>query len=140
MISEIFDEPNPKSNTVGIEMSGVIDLSNDRVDLSSINIDNFSGYEYHIDMKKHLLNETVIAIFAQQNAGADHNAMFISYKLYSELLEYNTTMFSTFIGEKKLGAFLIPTIYGRYVFFHDKDDGLVLFVNVKDEGCDCEKI
>ncbi len=135
-----YEEATSKIDTLGVKMSGVIDLNNDTVDLSSINIDNFSGFEYHVDMKKHLLNEIVIAVFAQQNAGADHNAMFISYKLYSELLEYNTTMFSTFIGEKRLGAFIIPTIYGRYVFFHDKDDGLVLFVNVKDGGCDCEKI
>ena len=106
----------------------------DIIDLSGINIDNFSGFEYHIDMKKHLLNEIVSVIFAQQKADVDHDAMFISYKLYSGLVDYNTTMFSTFIGEKKLGAFVLPTIYGRYVFFHNKEDGLVLFVNIKKEG------
>ena len=134
MISEISGGNNLKSSTDGIKMSGVRDLSKDTIDLSGINIDNFSGFEYHIDMKKHLLNEIVSAIFAQQKAGVDHDAMFISHKLYSGLVDYNTTMFSTFIGEKKLGAFILPTIYGRYVFFHNKEDGLVLFVNIKKEG------
>ena len=104
----------------------------DTIDLSWVNVDDFIGFRYNVNMKENLLTEIENAILAQKNAGFDYNAMFVSYKLYSKLLDYATFRFAV-TSFQRFKAFMMPTIYGRYALFHDREDGLILFVNIKKE-------
>lgn len=103
------------------------------IDLSSINVDNYSCYDYYADMSKNLLGEIEKAALEQREAGLKCDAVFISFKFYSEVQKYETARFSPFIKDR-LGAFIVPSIIGKYVFFHDKEDNLISFANVKWEG------